>query len=294
MVLVTSNTEVSVRRFGRVLVLASVFIATVAEASLPVRPETTDLFSEGLHSRYSRRAFARAAIPDLYPSTAAVALLDQVQHRIDRPITGTDVEQGDKSEGTWYLHYVWPNHGYTAVEHAKVLDELGVEHRAYDRATLGQFVEVSRRRFEDQLVALLVARPNGLDSREVGMVLYAVGIRLHTVQDRKHRFQASGAELDIHSYEHFLRFPGQLWSDLAPRRWRRDIAIEDTQAFFLALHEMLGGSPARDRRGGLYGAIGAFSPSGPVDARALLPDIASDSVRFTMEYIFPSYAEQPE
>lgn len=278
-------------------------LAGPATAGLPPRPISQDLFSVAKHGQFTLLALADPATPVVAPSHAAQMLFMAVQDRTDHPLGFSKPKRGDKNYGTYYLHYVWPDQGYTAAAHAAVLAELGWPHPA--PASQDDFVEVSKRRFETELVRLLQHRlhPDGtldLSETELGMVIYAIAIRVHTVQDIKHRMQLYHEDVDISSWEHFLRFPVQLFSDLWPARWRQERAAQDTAQFFRDLSTLVGDRVSPGAVAVLHTAIHAYAPKWPVAARDLVPEISPNGApiptplrpttpSFSQEWMFPAW-----
>ncbi len=272
-----------------------------AEAQLlPKPPRSPDLFSVALHGEYTREALG-ASLTGMRLSEAAWALFDNVQERTDYNPFWQAESQGDHNLGSYYLHHVWPNKGYASSAHDRVLTALGVPHVPGQTASIDQFIALSSRRFEEELVHLLVERGDALNARDVGMIIYAIGVRVHTVQDRKHRMQYPMDVREIRSIDHFLTYPAQFFSDVDPESWRPFIALRDTRAFFRDLDTLLeeqvdrpwraalgaAGDRALSPKKRLYDALASYAATTP--AIDLRPALEGDGVTFSMAYMFPNY-----
>lgn len=191
-------------------------------------------------------------------------LVSRVQERAD-----TRGEDGDKSDGRLYLHFIRPMRGY------KPSPDL--PHHALSLAR----VHAAEQRYFDWVLERLSRGSSArLDEDEVGQLIYGLATLLHAHQDRKH-LEGNWTEpyaLGITTFDHFSLEIHQLFSDLWPPESSAARSVARTRAFLTRFRALLDETGAAET---VLASIRQFRPPSS-DARNYRP--------VEMDALFPSYA----
>lgn len=188
---------------------------------------------------------------------------------------------GDKSDGRFYLHFVWPKRGYSLAAHRQVLATLGLlESGVRTKASLDEFVRAAEERAQLAIASMVRDSGGELGNKAAGQILYIIGTLVHAYQDRKHMegnwTRGSGAGITV--LDHHALEIHQWYTDYWPSDASQKRSVRRTRQLLIRFYDTI---VTADPSGGALARLEKFELKAKVAVYRPAPDV--------MNLVFPVY-----